>query len=392
MEGTQNLDFKITGRLGVVLLIIFVMVGWNARTAQTQSAADKPVEQVRKNIQVLKGLPDSQLFLVMNFVGDSLGVNCDHCHVKGDKNPQTGEDTWLWERDDKKEKAVGRDMMRMVLELNRIGFNRQGAVTCYTCHRGSTRPERMAPLPPRDYFAEALKPQPARVLPTAQEVIAKYLTVVGANRQDILSKAIVMRGTVEKVERAKASGPTEIIVKQNKAHMTETLTSGVVTRGWNGTTAWVQSGGRINQASGESLKALKATPTTTIAADGLFSAIKIPDSASRATLIGVARINDRETYQVIIDDSSTRSSQFCFDVDTGLLLRRVNVSNTMLGPLNVQWDFSDYRDVSGIKLPFLIRTSDVSSYDTVVRRFSEINIDSSVNENVFDIPRGPSGP
>ena len=57
MEGTQNLDFKITGRLGVVLLIIFVMVGWNARTAQTQSAADKPVEQVRKNIQVLKGLP-----------------------------------------------------------------------------------------------------------------------------------------------------------------------------------------------------------------------------------------------------------------------------------------------------------------------------------------------
>jgi len=52
----------------------------------------------------------------------------------------------------------------------------------------------------------------------------------------------------------------------------------------------------------------------------------------------------------------------------------------MLGPLNVQWDFSDYRDVSGIKLPFLIRTSDVSSYDTVVRRFSEIKLDSSLNE------------
>jgi hypothetical protein len=61
----------------------------------------------------------------------------------------------------------------------------------------------------------------------------------------------------------------------------------------------------------------------------------------------------------------------------------------MLHPLNVQWDFSDFRDVSGIKLLFLIRTSDVSSYDTVVRRFSEIKIDSSLNENVFDIPRGP---
>jgi hypothetical protein len=329
----------------------------------------------------------------MNFVGDSLGVNCDYCHVKGDKNPQTGEDTWLWERDDKKEKAAGRDMMRMVLELNRTRFNREAVVTCYTCHRGNTRPERMVPLPPHDYFLDALKPQPKRVLPTAQEVIAKYLSAVGAHRQDILSQAIVMRGTVERVERAKASGPTEIIFKQpNKARIVETLTSGVVTRGWNGTTAWAQSGKNLNQASGETLKAMKATPTTTIASDGFLSPIKVPDSPSRATLVGVARINDRESYQVVIEDSSTQSIQLFFDVETGLLLRRVNVTNTMLGSLNVQWDFSDYRDVSGLKLPFLIRTSDVSPYDTVVRRFSEIKIDSSVNENVFDIPRGSSSP
>jgi len=385
-------NFKITTRLCVALLLIFLVIGWKAQTAQTQSTADKPVEQVRKNIQVLKGLPDSQLFLLMNFVGDSLGVNCDHCHVKGEKNPQTGEDTWLWERDDKKEKAVGRDMMRMVLELNRTSFKREAVVTCYTCHRGSTRPERMASLPPRDYFAEALKPQPARVLPSVQEVIAKYRSAVGANRQDVLSQAFVMRGTVERVERAKASGPTEIVVKANKARMTETLTSGVVNRGWNGTTAWVQSSRGINQASGESLKAMKATPTTTIASDGLFSAIKIPDSVTRAVLIGAAKINDRESYQVVIEDSPTQSTQLFFDAESGLLLRRVNVTNTMLGPLNVQWDFSDYRDVSGVKLPFIIRTSDVSSYDTVVRRFSEIKIDSSVNENVFDVPRAASGP
>src|ERR1041385_9394625 len=176
-------NLKITSRLCVVLLLIFLMLGWRANTAQMQSTDVKTVEQVRKNIQVLKGLPDSQLFLLMNFVGDSLGVNCDYCHVKGEKNSQTGEDTWLWEREDKKEKAVGRDMMRMVLELNRTRFNREVVVTCYTCHRGSTRPERMAPLPPHDYFVDALKPQPKRVLPTAQEVIAKYPSAVGAHRQ-----------------------------------------------------------------------------------------------------------------------------------------------------------------------------------------------------------------
>jgi hypothetical protein len=202
-----------------------------------------------------------------------------------------------------------------------------------------------------------------------------------------------MRGTVERVERAKASGPTEIVFKQpHKTRITETLASGVVTRGWNGTTAWGQSSKGINQATGESLKALKATPTTTIASDGLFDPIKIPHSASRATLRGVAKIDDRECYRIIIEESSTQSIQLFFDVESGLLLRRVSVTNTMLGPLNVQWDFSDYRDVSGIKLPFVIRTSDVSSYDTVVRRFTEIKIDSSVNENVFEIPRAPTSP
>src|ERR1041384_5261266 len=115
--------FKITSRLCVVLLLVFLMIGWKVKTAQTQSTGDKPVEQVRKNIQVLQGLPDSQLFLLMNFVGDSLGVNCDYCHVRGDKNPQTGEYTWLWEKDDKPAKLVGRAQMRMTIDLNRASFN-----------------------------------------------------------------------------------------------------------------------------------------------------------------------------------------------------------------------------------------------------------------------------
>ncbi len=387
-------NFNITRRLFLCVLLVFLATGRQEKTGHTQSAGgDKPVEQVRKNIQVLKGLPDSQLFLAMNFVGDSLGVNCDYCHVKGEKNPQTGEDTWLWEREDKREKSVGRDMMRMVLELNKTEFNREAVVTCYTCHRGSTRPERMAPLPPRDYFGEALKPQTKRVLPTAQSVIAKYLSAVGASRNDVLSKAIVMTGTVERVERAKASGPTEIIFKQpNKARMRETLTSGVVTRGMNGTTAWIQTSKGVNQVTGENFKALKVTPATTIASDGLFSPIKIPGSLTRPILTEVVRINDREAYLVTIEDTATQSTQLFFDVESGLLLRRVNVTHTMLGPLNVQWDFSDYRDVNGLKLPFIIRTSDVASYDTVVRRFSEIKIDSTLDDSIFDTPRAGSRP
>jgi photosynthetic reaction center cytochrome c subunit len=380
---------NLRGKAFFAALLVFLAISWIHQTAYTQSPpGDKPVEQVRKNIQVLKGLPDSQLFLAMNFVGDSLGVNCDYCHVKGNKNPQTGEDTWLWEKDDKPMKLVGREQMRMTLELNRNSFKGEPVVTCFTCHHGSPRPERKGPLPPRDYFGEALQPHPQRVLPTAQEVIAKYLSVVGANRKDVLAKAIVMRGTVARVERAKASGPTEVIFKQpNKARITETLTSGIVRRGTSGTTVWLQTSQSVNQLTGEDFKSYKARPTTTIASDGLFSAIKIPDSVAHATLTGVARTNDRESYIVTIEDNSTQSIHLFFDVESGLLLRRVNVTNTMLGPLSVQWDFSEYRDVSGLKLPFTIRTSNVASFDTVVRKFTEIKIDPTVDDSVFEVPK-----
>ena len=387
-------------RVFLRVLFIVVTISWQGRPAHTQSA-DKPVEQVRKNIHVLQGLPDSQLFLVMNFVGDSLGVNCDYCHVRGDKNAQTGEYNWFWEKDDKPMKLVGREQMRMTLELNRASFKGQPVVTCYTCHRGNLRPERMAPIPPRDYFGEALRvwesptaSAPAKnALPTAQQIITKYLSAVGANRQDVLSQAIVMKGVIERIERARASGPIEIIFKQpNKARITEPTANGVSTRGTNGTAAWSQTAKGVTVAPPDRVK-------PSVASIAVFGPVKIPDSLSQttvpgafdhATVSGIAKVNDRDAYLVIIEDSAAQSTQLFFDVETGLLLRRVSVTNTILGPLNVQWDFSEYRDVSGIKLPFTIRTSDVASYDTIVRRFKEIKIDSKLDDSAFDVPRAPS--
>lgn len=358
----------------ILVVVAFTLV---VRTSSSQTA-DKPVEQVRKNIQVLQGLPDSQLFLVMNFVGDSLGVQCDYCHVKGEKNPQ-GEDTHIWEKDDKKEKLVAREMMRMVLDLNQNRFKREAVVTCYTCHRGSTRPERMVPLPPRDLVKEAPQTQ-KKVLPTAQEVIAKYLSVVGA-KQNSASSPIVMKGSVES---RNVSGTIEVVFKQpNKCLIKQTTAQGTYNRGTNGVTAWAQTAKGVTQRPGAGLKA-------SIASVVQFNPVKIPDSLGNATVTGIAKIDDREAYLLTVETGPTESIQLFFDVESGLLLRRVIVTNTLLGPLNVQQDFSDYRDVNGLKLPFIIRTSNVAAYDTTIRRFTEIKIDPTIDDRIFDAPQTAS--
>src|SRR5713226_7418980 len=108
-----------------------------AMPAQTPAAAaappEKTVDQTRKNIQVLKGLPDSQLGTVMNFVAVSMGRQCNFCHVR------KGND-WVWESDDKEEKVKARSMMKMVLSINKDNFRGSTTVSCYTCHRGRTTP------------------------------------------------------------------------------------------------------------------------------------------------------------------------------------------------------------------------------------------------------------
>ena len=366
--------------ISISLVVVFTLAV--TRTSHTQTT-DKPVEQVRKNIQVLKGLPDSQIFLLMNFVSDSLGVHCDYCHVKGEKNPQTGEDTWVWDKDDKKQKLVAREMMRMVLDLNQNRFKREAVVTCYTCHRGSTRPERMVPLPPRDLVQEALQTLQTqkKVLPGAEELVSKYLSVVGA-KHDGASTPIMMRGTVES---RNVSGILEVTFKQpNKCLIKQTSAAHeVTTRGTNGATAWIQTAKGITPITGENFR-------RSIAAIAVYDPIKVPDALINVTVTGTAKVNDRDTYVLTMENSPKESTQFFFDVETGLLLRRITATNTMLGPLNVQWDFSDYRDVNGIKLPFVIRTSDVASYDTTIRRFTEIKVDPTVDDRIFDTPQTTS--
>ena len=44
-------------------------------------------------------------------------------------------------------------------------------------------------------------------------------------------------------------------------------------------------------------------------------------------------------------------------------------------PLLEQVDYSDYRDAGGVRMPFVIRTSDVAPYDTATRRISEVKFD-----------------
>jgi hypothetical protein len=97
-------------------------------------APPKMAEEQYKNIQVLKGVPAPQLMKAMNYFTQWLGVRCDHCHVTG-----------AFDKDDKPAKGTARAMWGMVHKINDENFKGSSPVTCWTCHRGQTKPQSLPP-------------------------------------------------------------------------------------------------------------------------------------------------------------------------------------------------------------------------------------------------------
>jgi len=75
-----------------------------------------------------------------------------------------------------------------------------------------------------------------------------------------------------------------------------------------------------------------------------------------------------------------------FDAETGLLVRRTTSTTTPVGTIPEQVDFSDYRDVDGMKVPFTIRVSTVDPTYSVVRKFTEIKLNVPIDAKRFNKP------
>ena len=240
--------------------------------------SEKTVDQTRKNIQVLKGLPDSQLFLVMNFVAASLGEQCNFCHVQQGKDPKTGFTKWVWESNDKPEKQTARRMMQMVLSIkanNKVDF-RENEVTCYTCHRGQTQPVGLPHMPlaqsghePGPNDAASSAPTTA---PSVEQIFSKYIEAVGGNVATG-TKTLVLKGKREASQDR--NWPNEItLASPDKFLIVATTPQGTVRQIVNGDKGWIMNGTNVRSlAPAAAVEAKRSS-------DELFNIVKVKPSQS----------------------------------------------------------------------------------------------------------------
>ena len=96
-----------------------------------------------KNLKVFpKDISRAELLGNMKFFAQSLGVRCTYCHVGEEGKPLS---TYDFASDAKDHKTIARDMIRLADHINqehlpKILTDPEAKVSCYTCHRGSTKP------------------------------------------------------------------------------------------------------------------------------------------------------------------------------------------------------------------------------------------------------------
>ena len=122
-----------------------------AQTAPPPSAAQPPFAVPPfKNLKILpRDIARADLLANMKFFSQSLGVRCTYCHVGTEGQPLS---TLDFPSDAKDHKKIARDMMTMVAALNTKTLPAatglpDAKVTCFTCHRGSTKPATEIPPP-----------------------------------------------------------------------------------------------------------------------------------------------------------------------------------------------------------------------------------------------------
>lgn len=113
------------------------VLGAAENAGSSSSGKPQTARQRFKNIKVLKDLPADQLIPVMQNINASLGVRCGFCHVGRE-----------FERDDKPEKNVARQMVLLTQRLNAHERVVDKRATCYMCHHGHANPETQPPPPP----------------------------------------------------------------------------------------------------------------------------------------------------------------------------------------------------------------------------------------------------
>ena len=436
----------ILGAMGmtVVCLVGAALAGGQAGQAPARPpAAPAPAPQmaevVFKNVQVLKGIPVDEFLATMGFIAAATGLNCTHCHGGYDYTVET------YAADTVELKQTARKMMVIMNTINQSFFGGRQVVTCWTCHQGEQVPRNVPNLLVQ--YSQVLPYEPddandqAPGQPTANEVLDKYIQAVGGAQRANALTSLVARGTNTGYGPENTPRPLELYARATGQRTTITKTDdGDSTSTYDGRNGWVavphkpapdpvlalagddlagakldaqlMFPGQIKQALTEWRVGFPFTlsvPTSyTVRSGDTLSSIaqrfKVSvDSlrswnalSSNTIVVGKQLIVNREDKDMVVVQGRTAPGRplvkLIFDDQTGLLVRQVRYTASPVGRIPTQIDYSDYRAVNGVKIPFKWEVTWTDGRETYELAEKTVQANTVIPDARFAKPAAPVAP
>jgi hypothetical protein len=329
-----------------------------------------------KNVQVLKGIPVDEFMDVMGMFSASLGYDCVSCHSEQLYNDRAAFaiTTPAIQR--------ARQMFVMMNAINKQYFGGQPRMSCFTCHRGQNRPGNIPSLALQ--YGELLEdPNSITIFPdtrtTVEAQFAKFIQAVGGAQRLAALTSFVAKGTYEGFNTGGGPVPIEIYAAApDKRTQVVHAPEGDSIKTFDGQRAWAAEPWRPSP--------LLPLVGGNLAGAKLEAVVQFPGGIQKAFSqwrISSTEIDGKRVQILQGANPNELPVNFYFD-ETGLLVRIVRWNSTISGVVPTQIDYSDYRDVAGVKLPFRILMTWTDGQNTFT--LSEIQPNVTINAARFARP------
>jgi hypothetical protein len=213
---------------------------------------------------------------------------------------------------------------------------------------------------------------------TADQILENYIKAIGGRENWKKLTTRISTGTID-VPAMNLSGLVTVREKApNRSIFTVNFNGAVFQQGFDGAIGWSndpQNG--LREQAGEELAETKRD-------SDFYHPLDLKQMYSKITLTGTDKIDDRDAYIVEASSADLGTDKIYFDTQNGLVLRIVGQHHTMDGPATFTEDFSDFREVDGIKLPYTVHQESPSSTFTI--KFTEIRHNEAIEDAAFAKP------
>ncbi len=220
----------------------------------------------------------------------------------------------------------------------------------------------------------------AEALPTVDQILEKFVKAAGGREAAEKITSQVLKGSLD-IPNFGATGTMEIYAKAPNKYLTvaEVQGYGTVKSGFNGTKGWTddpQAG--ISEMTPEMLASIKRD------AD-MMRNYRMKEMFSKLVVKEKSKVGDQEVFVVEATPSEGSAEKFYFSASNGLLLRQDAERVSPQGKALVEMYFEDYRDVSGVKTPFLIRQNMPTL--NIEIKIAEAKTNTTIDDAVFEMPK-----